>query len=341
MKTTTAVRRGLSLHSLAVAARRVRRRRRRGVADTTTPAPRTTGAAPTTVATTVGAPTSPPTARPPPRSPPDPVMPLTGLPVTDAATREPAGAGGQDRQPRRRPARRAASTRPTSCSRRSSRSITRFAAVFQSQDADPVGPIRSGRTQDIDLLGSFNQPLFAWSGGNANVTAAIDDSDLVDLSAVAAPATTAASSATTRPRGSAQPVRATRATLYALAPPDAGPPPQQFTVPRRRARRSTASRRRASTCEMDGVDVNWTWDADTGLLPALAAAASRTTTPSVGQVTQRQRRRARGRLPAEPGRRAQPRGADRRHRRGVRVHRRRAWSSGTWTRADRLRAVPR
>ena len=36
--------------------------------------------------------------------------------------------------------------------------ITRFAAVFHSQSADPIGPIRSGRTQDIDLLASFNEP---------------------------------------------------------------------------------------------------------------------------------------------------------------------------------------
>ena len=60
---------------------------------------------------------------------------------------------------------------------------TRFAAVFHSQTADPVGPIRSGRTQDIDLLGSFNAPMFMWSGGNAAVTRAIEDSDLVNLSA--------------------------------------------------------------------------------------------------------------------------------------------------------------
>src|SRR5215216_6527619 len=29
---------------------------------------------------------------------------------------------------------------------------TRFAAVFNSQDHNPVGPIRSARTQDVDLL---------------------------------------------------------------------------------------------------------------------------------------------------------------------------------------------
>ncbi|MGA0218911.1 MAG: DUF3048 domain-containing protein, partial [Ilumatobacteraceae bacterium] len=44
--------------------------------------------------------------------------------------------------------------------------ITRFAAVFHSQGSDPVGPIRSGRAQDVDILSNLNSPLFAWSGGN-------------------------------------------------------------------------------------------------------------------------------------------------------------------------------
>lgn len=58
---------------------------------------------------------------------------------------------------------------------------TRFAAIFHSQDAERVGPIRSGRLQDIDLLGALDRPLFAWSGGNPTVTDAIANSDLVDL----------------------------------------------------------------------------------------------------------------------------------------------------------------
>jgi Protein of unknown function (DUF3048) N-terminal domain/Protein of unknown function (DUF3048) C-terminal domain len=64
--------------------------------------------------------------------------------------------------------------------------LTRFAAVFHSQGSNPVGPIRSGRTQDVDLLSGLNQPLFAWSGGNPGVTAAIDNSDFVSLNACCA-----------------------------------------------------------------------------------------------------------------------------------------------------------
>ncbi len=58
---------------------------------------------------------------------------------------------------------------------------TRFAAVFHSQSSDPLGPIRSGRTQDINLFTSYNEPLFVWSGGNPNVTRAINDSFLINL----------------------------------------------------------------------------------------------------------------------------------------------------------------
>jgi hypothetical protein len=50
---------------------------------------------------------------------------------------------------------------------------TRFAAVFNSIDADPVGPIRSGRTQDVNLLLSLNDPAIAYSGANAEVNNAL------------------------------------------------------------------------------------------------------------------------------------------------------------------------
>ena len=56
--------------------------------------------------------------------------------------------------------------------------LTRFALVFQSGNANPVGPIRSGRLQDVDLFTALDRPLFAWSGGNVTVTRAIDASEL-------------------------------------------------------------------------------------------------------------------------------------------------------------------
>lgn len=58
---------------------------------------------------------------------------------------------------------------------------TRFAAAFHSQSSDPIGPIRSGRTQDVDLFTSLFFPLFVWSGGNPGVTRAINDSTLTNM----------------------------------------------------------------------------------------------------------------------------------------------------------------
>lgn len=60
--------------------------------------------------------------------------------------------------------------------------IPRFAIVFHSRTpADIVGPIRSGRKQDVDLLTSLNHPILAWAGGNAYVTNDIDKSTLVNM----------------------------------------------------------------------------------------------------------------------------------------------------------------
>ena len=51
--------------------------------------------------------------------------------------------------------------------------ITRFFAVFQSTDvdarrADPLGPHHRRRTRSAGLT----EPLFAWSGGNRDVSSA-------------------------------------------------------------------------------------------------------------------------------------------------------------------------
>jgi hypothetical protein len=60
--------------------------------------------------------------------------------------------------------------------------ITRLVAVFHSQQPGKVGPIRSARTTDVNLLPQLGRPLLAWSGGNAGVTAAVASSpSIVDV----------------------------------------------------------------------------------------------------------------------------------------------------------------
>src|SRR3954447_45052 len=60
-------------------------------------------------------------------------------------------------------------------------SVTRLAAVFQSDDSDPVGPVRSARTTDIAVFAPLNRPLYAWSGANADFAELIRGSNLVDV----------------------------------------------------------------------------------------------------------------------------------------------------------------
>lgn len=52
--------------------------------------------------------------------------------------------------------------------------ISRFMAVVHSQQVDELGPIRSARTSDPDLLAMFVRPIVAWSGGNPTVTRAMN-----------------------------------------------------------------------------------------------------------------------------------------------------------------------
>jgi hypothetical protein len=59
--------------------------------------------------------------------------------------------------------------------------ITRFAAVFQCQDAALIGPVRSARNIDIGILGQLGTPLLAHVGGINPVIANINASPVVNV----------------------------------------------------------------------------------------------------------------------------------------------------------------
>jgi Protein of unknown function (DUF3048) N-terminal domain/Protein of unknown function (DUF3048) C-terminal domain len=59
--------------------------------------------------------------------------------------------------------------------------LTRLLAVYQSQDPETVGPVRSARSTDLLILTELGRPLFAWSGANATFAAAVEAADLVDV----------------------------------------------------------------------------------------------------------------------------------------------------------------
>lgn len=51
--------------------------------------------------------------------------------------------------------------------------ISRLMAVFHSHDAKVVGPTRSARYSDPDILALLGKPLFGWSGANDGVSSAV------------------------------------------------------------------------------------------------------------------------------------------------------------------------
>ncbi|MEZ5250331.1 MAG: DUF3048 domain-containing protein [Ilumatobacteraceae bacterium] len=154
-------------------------------APTTTEAPATTTTeAPEPTTSSTDAPTTtegeaPSTTEADPTT--GPIMPLTGLPLTDEVlAARPAMVVKIDNHPQARP--QFGLNGADIVFEENVENLTRFAAVFQTNAPAKVGPVRSGRTQDVDLLASFDEPLFVWSGGNPSVTRAISSSTLVSLS---------------------------------------------------------------------------------------------------------------------------------------------------------------
>lgn len=59
--------------------------------------------------------------------------------------------------------------------------LSRLAAIFHSQDAEAVGPVRSTRTTDLDLAALLGRPIYASSGGNDHVLGALSRANVVDV----------------------------------------------------------------------------------------------------------------------------------------------------------------
>jgi hypothetical protein len=143
--------------------------------------------------------------------------------------------------------------------------LTRFAAVFHSNGADPVGPIRSGRTQDVDLLGSLNRPIFVWSGGNARVSAAINGSDLVPVNETkAGKAMFRNKDKALGPTGSPHNLYGNVSAFYSFAAPDAAAPAQQFQYRKDGSAPDAGDDSDGVKVSMDGIQVRWQWDPGTG-----------------------------------------------------------------------------
>lgn len=213
------------------------------------------------------------------------VYPLLGTPVSDpAAAARPAIACKIDNHPQARP--QTGLNKADIVFEENVEALTRFAAVFHSQGSDPVGPLRSGRTQDIDMLGSLNKPMFCWSGGNYRVTKAINASDFNNVGYSASRGK--GGYYRSKDRKAPHNLFAKTSNLWTLAKADAGPPPQQFTY------RSDSDAKPATSVAIDGAKVSmynvrvyWKWDVATGNFVRSVENTKRVLEPSMtddGQV---------------------------------------------------------
>ena len=112
---------------------------------------------------------------------PDPICPLTGLRATgDAVPARPALAVKIENSPLARP-QAGLNDADIVYEEPVEGGITRFIALYQCADVDRLGPVRSARTTDPDVLVQYGAPLLAYSGGAGEVVRLIRDSTLLDV----------------------------------------------------------------------------------------------------------------------------------------------------------------
>jgi len=136
--------------------------------------------------------------------------------------------------------------------------MTRFIALFQTHQPVSVGPVRSARTADLDLVQSMNRPVFAFSGANPGVTAwvqsAASSGGLVDFSAMH-------QGCYRRAADRRAPHNLVLDTACAVSRArHAGPAAPLWSIDRSWAPTAATTSSGRFTVPMDGVAVEWSWN---------------------------------------------------------------------------------
>lgn len=143
--------------------------------------------------------------------------------------------------------------------------ISRFVALFQSRAPEEIGPVRSARTEDFDLLSAMNRPLFAYSGANDGVlgwaAAAASSGVLVDVGYPSVPPCYRRSPDKPGPHN----LVLDTGCAYDAAP-TAGPARGLWRIDDDGVPAPSPSVRPMARVDvaMDGVAVTWRWDAAAG-----------------------------------------------------------------------------
>lgn len=189
------------------------------------------------------------------------IAPLTGLPLDDVTTADrPAVLVKIDNTGKGRP-QEALAQADLVYEEMIEGGFTRLAAVYHT-NAPLMGPIRSGRTTDIALLGSLNEPVFAWSGANLVHAALLRRQPMVDLGAQTRSEYFRASD---RP-GTYNLMAEAQTLLDLAAEREAGgaPPPHFEYVNDEVGLPATAEPADTVTIAFPSVTATWDWDAAAG-----------------------------------------------------------------------------
>ena len=187
------------------------------------------------------------------------VAALTGRPADASVTNRPILAVKIDNYARARP--QFGLERADAVVELNVEGVTRFIALFHSRLPGELGPVRSARTGDLDLLAAMNRPVFGYSGANAGVIAW--------LRSAAASGVLLEYSAQNRPCYRREPTRPgphnllVDPTCALAASSTAGPAAPLWTIdPTWTVPVGVASAPDSTfAVAMDGVAIEWTWDA--------------------------------------------------------------------------------
>jgi hypothetical protein len=206
--------------------------------------------APTTTTTTIATTTT---------SAPKPVMPLTGLPVTNPRiVTRPALVVKMDNHKDARP-HAGINQADVVYEEIVEANITRFFVIFHSMGAAPFGPIRSARTTDVNLLNQRNRPLFVWSGGNANVVRAIGGANAESRAYGQAPGFYRDQARHRRAAIEHTLMNTSTENIWATARKNEGPPPPLFQYRAGSVPSKAVTPASAIDAQMRSVPVHWQW----------------------------------------------------------------------------------
>jgi hypothetical protein len=190
----------------------------------------------------------------------DGIAALTGLPADAAVARRPVLAVKIDNYGPARP--QWGLEQADAIIEENVEGITRFVALFHTHLPDVVGPVRSARIGDLDLLAAMNRPVFAYSGANPGVTdwirSAAISNVLVDFDGLTSPCYSRSPDRPGPHNLLLDPNCAVTSSPAAGAARPLWPTNPSWVAPNAAAVDTTFS------LAMDGVNVAWTWDSATG-----------------------------------------------------------------------------